>query len=235
MAVDPILDKQVFEAVEQKRHSRSPQVTPGRLVSSPTLRTGLLRCANCGAAMTAATGKGGRYRYYKCNTRISQHSTACTTPAVSMPKLDGLVLAAFADKVLTPERLREMLREMKTHLKNTHGRQDEVIRGLQWELGELELATNRLYEAVEKDLLPMDNMLRKRAQKLKARRDAVLVEIAGARRQGEMPVAMLSAKQMDVFGAALRVRLTDSPSGATKRYLRQFVGEIRFDGKRVVM
>ena len=30
-------------------------------------------------------------------------------------------------------------------------------------------------------------------------------------------------------------RLTDSSSGATKRYLRQFVGEMRFDGKRVVM
>jgi hypothetical protein len=28
-----------------------------------------------------------------------------------MPKKDGLVLAAFSDKVLTPERLREMLRE----------------------------------------------------------------------------------------------------------------------------
>ncbi len=59
--------------------------------------------------------------------------------------------------------------------------------------------------------------------------------MAGARRHGEMPVAMLSAKQVDAFGAALRTRLTDSTSGATKRYLRQFVGEIRFDGKRVVM
>ena len=50
-----------------------------------------------------------------------------------------------------------------------------------------------------------------------------------------MPVAMLSPKQVDAFGAALRTKLTDSSSGATKRYLRQFVGEIRFDGKRVVM
>jgi len=74
---------------------------------------GLLKCGNCGAGMTTATGKGGKYRYYKCNTRIGQHANACCTPAVSMPKMDGLVLAAFADKVLTPERLREMLREMK--------------------------------------------------------------------------------------------------------------------------
>ena len=233
--VDPILDKQVFDAVAQKRHARSPSVTPARVVSSPTLLTGLLRCGNCGAGMTTATGKGGRYRYYKCNTRIGQHSGACCTPAVSMPKMDGLVLSAFADKVLTPDRLREMLREMKGHLKNAHTRQDDTVRLLQKELSELELATNRLYEAVEKDLLPMDNMLRDRAQTLKARREAVLVEMAGARRHKEMPTAMLSAKQVEAFGSALRTRLMDSSSGATKRYLRQFVSEIRFDGKRVVM
>ena len=140
-----------------------------------------------------------------------------------------------ADQVLTPERLRDMLREVKGHLKNAHGRQDEIVRTLQKELAELEVATNRLNEAVEKDLLPMDEMLRTRAQKLKSRRDAVLLEMAGARRQGEMPLAMLSPKQVDAFSAALRTRLTDSSSGAAKRYLRQFVGEIRFDGRRVVM
>jgi site-specific DNA recombinase len=233
--VDPLIDRQVFDAVALKRHERSPSVTPARVVSSPTLLTGLLRCGNCGAAMTTATGKGGRYRYYKCNTRIGQHTHACDTPAVSMPKMDGLVLAAFADKVLTPDRLREMLREMKGHLKNVHARKDDTVRVLQKELAELEQATNRLCEALEKDLIPMDELLRDRAQKLKARRDAVLVEMAGARRSTEMPVAMLSAKQVEAFGTALRTRLMDSSSGATKRYLRQFVGEIRFDGKRVVM
>lgn len=54
-----------FRAVKAKRHQRSPAVTPARIVNSPTLLTGLLRCAKCGAGMALATGKGGRYRYYK--------------------------------------------------------------------------------------------------------------------------------------------------------------------------
>ena len=58
-----------------------------------------------------------------------------------------------------------MLREMKGHLKNANGRQHEFVSTLQRELAELELATNRLDEAVEKDLLPMDGMLRELAQK----------------------------------------------------------------------
>ncbi|WP_443082788.1 recombinase family protein [Variovorax sp. PAMC 28711] len=235
VSIPSLIAKPVFMEVARKRHERSPAVTPARVVSSPTLLTGLLRCANCGAGMTTATGKGGRYRYYKCNTRIGQSSGACCTPAVPMEKMDRLVLDAFADKVLTPERLKEMLREMKGHLKSAHSRQDETIGMLQRELNELETATNRLYDAVEKDLLPMDDMLRSRAQKLKSRRDAVLLEMAGARRSKEMPVAALSSKKLEAFGAALRARLTDREGGFSKRYLHEFVGEIRFDGKMVTM
>jgi site-specific DNA recombinase len=73
----------LFDAVEQRSRMRSPQVTPVRVVNSPTLLlTGLLRCDNYGAGMNLATGKGGRYRYYKCNTRIGQSIHACSTPAV---------------------------------------------------------------------------------------------------------------------------------------------------------
>ena len=84
-------------------------------------------------------------------------------------------------------------------------------------------------------LLPMDEMLRERAQKLKARREKVLIEIAGARRQSEIPLASLSPRQVDAFGAALHARLTDAASATTKTYLCHLVTEIRFDGKRVVM
>ena len=233
--IPPLIAKPVFMAVAEKRHARSPAVTPARVVSTPTLLTGLLKCDNCGAGMTTATGKGGRYRYYKCNTRIGQSSNACCTPAVPMAKMDNLVLAAFADKVLTPERMKEMLREMKAHLKTLKSRQDDALGPLQKELKELETATNRLYEAVEKGLLPMDDTLRDRAQKNKSRRDALLLEMAGARRAKEMPVAMLTASQLDAFTCALKTRLLDREGGFSKRYLREFVSEIRFDGKRVVM
>jgi len=117
-----------------------------------------------------------------------------------MAKMDKLVLGAFADKVLTPDRLQAMLREMKGYLKGAHSRQGESLALLQKELTELETATNRLYEAVEKGLLPMDQTLTDRAQKHKARRDAVMIEMAQARRQEEMPVSLLTARQVEAFG-----------------------------------
>ena len=143
--------------------------------------------------------------------------------------------AAFADRVLAPGHLREILAELRGYLKSTRTRQDENIRVLQKVLSELETSANRLFEAVEKGLLPMDDMLKDRAQKIKSRREALMIQIAGARRQGEIPVSTLSPRQVEAFGASVRERILSNDAGIAKRYLRQFVSEIRFDGLKVVM
>ncbi len=66
----------------------------------------------------------------------------------------------------------------------------------------MELATNRLYEAVERGILPMDDTLTARAQKLKATRESVLVEMAGAKRGKELPLAAVTAGQLEAFSTA---------------------------------
>ena len=231
----PIIRPERFDAVEQRRRMRAPDVTPPRIVSSPTLLTGLLKCAECGAGMTLATGKGGRYRWYKRNTRIGQSIHACTTPAVPMGKLDAAVLGALADKVLTVDRLKEMVPEPRSRMKTVQASQDEAVQTLQRELAELELGTSRLYEAVEKGILPMDSKLSDRAQKLKARRESILVEIAGARPAKEMPLASITGAQIAAFSEALRARLLEGGGGFAKWYLRPFVDEVRFDGERLKM
>ncbi len=77
---------EVFLAVKAKRHQRSPQITPARVVI---------------------------------------RRSSCSMPAVPVAKLDRAVLAALADKVFTPERLKEMLRELKARLKKAQSGQDD--------------------------------------------------------------------------------------------------------------
>src|SRR3954469_8845871 len=69
MAVPPIIDAAEFEAVQTLLKSRSPALTAPRIVSGPTLLTGICFCTACGKAMTLRTGKGGRCRYYTCSTK----------------------------------------------------------------------------------------------------------------------------------------------------------------------
>ncbi len=59
MAVPAIVDKHEFEVVQMLLKSRSPAMIAPRIVSGPTLLTGICFCAGCGGAMTLRTGKSG--------------------------------------------------------------------------------------------------------------------------------------------------------------------------------
>src|SRR5690606_2987697 len=108
--VEPIIDAQTFERARQRREGRRPTAVPARRLSSPTLLTGLLKCGHCGAGMTLATGKSGRYRYYKCTTRMSKGNSFCPSRNLPAEWLDELVLAQFEGRVLTTAKLLEILK-----------------------------------------------------------------------------------------------------------------------------
>ncbi|MEK6735819.1 MAG: recombinase family protein, partial [Pseudomonadota bacterium] len=228
MAVDPIIEKSIFEVVQARKASRAPSKVPPRAVNSPTLLTGILKCGCCGASMTLATGKGGRYRYYKCNTRISKGIKLCDNPSHPMEKLDSLILTALADKVFDPDRVKIMLSDMKKQIKAAQASQDDGLKKLTKELDEIKTALDRLYEAVEKGLLPLDSSLQERSHKLQARRQELLITVAGYRHQQQLPD--IKQNQLTAFTKALRTKLLDRKSGFGKEYLKLLVSEIRING-----
>ena len=69
--------KETFEAVQKLLKARNPKVMPSRVISGPTMFTGLIHCAKRGGAMTIRTGKGGRYRYYAYSMKARQGPTVC--------------------------------------------------------------------------------------------------------------------------------------------------------------
>jgi len=83
MAVPPLIEREIFDAVQARLKSRNPMVTPARVSSGPTLLTGICFCAKCGGAMTLRTGRGsagGTYRYYTCSTKARQGKTGLQGP-----------------------------------------------------------------------------------------------------------------------------------------------------------
>jgi hypothetical protein len=45
--VPPLIDQATFDAVQTHLRARNPKVTPARVVSGPTLLTGICFCADC--------------------------------------------------------------------------------------------------------------------------------------------------------------------------------------------
>lgn len=146
-----------------------------------------MKCGHCGARMTQVTGKSGRYRYYKCTTRMSIGVHRCTARNLSRESTEHAVLTTLADKVFTPSRVEIMIRALRTRQRAARSAEDARFQQLPRELKEIDTGIARLYEAVEKGLLPLDKTLLERSQKLQARRQDVLVTSAALRDKGRFP------------------------------------------------
>jgi site-specific DNA recombinase len=232
--VPPIISEQTFAAAQVRREMRQPAKVAPRVLSSPTLLTGLLTCGVCGERMVLRTGKGGRYRYYACAARV-QNGERCDTGSVPVSTLDQAVLHGFAERVLRPERVEQILRAVSDRQRITQSRSAEQLRTLRQQLEETRTASSRLYEAVERGFLSLDGTLRERAHAIEARREALLAEIAGIQRLEEIPTRVLTARKLEAFCRAMRRRVMDVASGFGKAYLKLFVGEIRLIGRVVLL
>jgi len=232
--VPPLIEEAVFTEARHRREARQACHVPARVVSSPTFLTGLLKCGPCGASMTSATGKGGRYRYYKCSRRL-RTGTGCASRNLPMARLDTAVRQALCERVFTEVRVRQMLHALQGTLRKRQASSAEALGQLRAKLEGNQRASGRLFEAVERGLLPMDGTLAKRAHTLQAERQAILGELAGVKREKQLPAALLSPRHVQVFCRALQALMRDGRSEFGKRYLRLLVEEIRVEGQTVIL
>ncbi len=230
-SIPAIIDAAIFEQVRAKRASRSPEKVPPRITSSPTLLTGLLKCGVCGGSLTLVTGKSGRYKYYKCTSRQNKGNHACTSSNLPMDKLDQLILGQLADKVFAPDRLQVMMTALRKRIKTSKDTQQERIIQLNRQLKQTEERQHRLLDAIETGTIELDEVTQRRAQQLKTSREALLIELAGVRRDRCLPIEHIKASQIDSFGKALRQWLLSGNSGFAKSYLNLLVDEIVVEGK----
>lgn len=108
------------------------------------------------------TGTGGGYRYHKCNTPIGKGNVLCDHLAVLIDKRDTGVLNTLADRVLAKHRVKRTLADSTCQIKSVHANDGQESKALWRQLDELQTATIRWMETVEKGLL-LDAMLLQRS------------------------------------------------------------------------
>ena len=234
-AIPAIIDAAQFEHIRTKRESRSPSRVSPRIVTSPTLLTGLLKCGVCGGSMTLTTGKGGRYKYYKCTTRQSKGNHACISGNLPMEKTDQQVLNKLAVQVFTPQRVHTMMTALRQRLKTAKESQQTQINQLNRQLKQTEERQHRLIDAIETGVLELDETVQRRAQQLKLAREALLIELGGVRREYSLPIDQIKASQVEAFAKTLKAKLLAKDSTLAKSYLNLLVDEIIVSNKTATM
>ncbi len=241
VAVPPLIDQATFDAVQAHLRARNPKVTPARVVSGPTLLTGICFCADCGGAMTLRTGKGGRYRYYTCSIKARQGETGCKGRSIPMDKLDCLVASHIEDRLLQPERLEEVLASVLDRRQERTERRREHIAELNKRAAETELRLKRLYDAIESGVADLDDpALKERIIGLKAIRDQAQADANRAQAMAESAGQQaITAAMVQTFAITARERIRIDGGGYRREHLRALAqrvevadGEVRIMGSK---
>ncbi len=125
-----------------------------------------------------------------------------------------------------------MMAALREHLLTSRNGQQGRINELNKQLKKVEERQQRLLEAIETGIVELDETTQRRAQQLKASREAVLIELAGVRSETTVPVTdYLKASQVEVLGKVLRHKLLVNGSPLAKDYLNILVDEIVVEDK----
>nr|WP_256387126.1 MULTISPECIES: recombinase family protein [unclassified Azospirillum] len=231
MAVPPLIERDIFDAVQARLKSRNPMVTPARVSSGPTLLTGICFCAKCGGAMTLRTGKGsagGMYRYYTCSTKARQGKTGCEGRSIPMDKLDHLVASHLEERLLQPKRLETILSSLLDRRQERTERRREHLADLHRRITETDQRLGRLYDAIESGVAALDDSgLKDRIASLKAIRDQATAD--ADRIQATLDNAgnqSITADMIDALSDAARSSLRMEGGGYRRDHLRAFAQRI---------
>ena len=236
IAVPSIIDEETFQTVQARLGQRNPRQTPARVVSGPTLLTGIARCGcpDCGGAMTIRTGKSGQYRYYACSRRATRGETACTGRSIRMEKLDGIVLDTLQERVLAPDRLPELLTAFLEKSDESDQRRREELALLRAAKTNSEGALNRLYELVESGLAsPSDRDFAERLTHHRQRIAALTADIASLERQLASSQRRITPDVIGRFGKLLREGLRADNPALRQAYTRLLIDEVTVEADRV--
>ena len=228
--VPAIIEQSQFDKATKLRAALTPMKCAPRRETSPNLLTGLLKCDCCGSTMVAVTsGKGEQYRYYKCSNRMSMGNTVCKSVAYKMDTLDDLVLNAFRQKIYTPEYIRAVIDDLRKATNKNGGEDKLKVKKLETELKEIEQAETKLFEAIEKGVLELDDRLKARVQQHKTRREAIISELATLQHKQQTPLQTLTPQKIEAVAHVLNKRFSVS-TPFSRAYLRATVREIRVTG-----
>ncbi len=230
--VEPIVSEDVFELARYKRQQRSPKRSHPKRLASPRLLTGLLKCGECGAAMTMATGtgEGGTYAYYRCTTKTKKHLGLCSSKPVAMARFDKAILNALADKVFTPERVSVILKELKQRMSKDSGMD---INDLNKQLKVVQHKIHQLYDAIETGCVSLDEDTKARMDDHKSKRAELAAKVANYQLSPKMLVDTIDPEEVKRWSELLREKLLDTTSGFPKEYLQLLIKEIVLTGKEV--
>lgn len=236
--VPPIIPIEDFEVVQSRLVERRPTNQAARVTTTNNLLIGLARCGcggdGCGGGMTAVTGKGGQYKYYGCSNRARAGVSVCKGRRIARSKLDNIVLDALEQRLLVPERLRDLLSGWLDLTSEAVEARREKLRQLKSRQTHLEGGIDRLLDLIaEGHFTASDARFARKHGELAEHLAHVKTDIVMLERQLASSERRITPELIDRFAELVRVRLRDNDPALRQYYTRAIVGRVEVGDQQI--
>ena len=203
-AFPAIVSKAQFRRVNSRVRSRAFKTTHPRRIASSYLLSGLVKCYRCETLLTGQDAKGGRFRYYVCQSLIKRGKDACETPRLNARYFEQLIVGRIRSSILAKNGSDDMATVVVKELDRLVQEQRGRIETIESELKDVRRRLDWLWDFVEST---DDDLARTATPRIGANRDQQLhleasLQEANAtlsqRRAIRDDVATITAKAMDM-------------------------------------
>ena len=186
-----------------------------------------------GAGMTIATGKGGRYRYYKCHAKTNRGATSRSCPNVRAEKLDELVMREVASRIFDTNGLAETLQRVLDVSDEARQSKHAAIDQCEERLQEARKRLANIHDAIELGAIsPRDPDIAARVKDRRADIDGYNETLKTLRQQVGRGPSRITPAAVRKFGELVRHKLMNGNGSARQQLARAFIREVRV-GKTV--
>jgi DNA invertase Pin-like site-specific DNA recombinase len=174
---EPIVDEELFNAVQERLTSRRTRNSPPARSGSSWLLSGLVSCGQCGAAFGISDyGRKKAYRYCQCITYIKKGREICPGRRLRVDHLEAAVIGRLKDHLLTDANLERIAEDLNRVLEQMSERGADRLSRLRRANQEVAKRLQRQYEALEAGAVNVDEV-GERIRALQAEREALAKEI----------------------------------------------------------
>ncbi|MEW6456364.1 MAG: recombinase family protein [Acidobacteriota bacterium] len=162
---EPIVSRETFETVHRVLKDRAKQRKSKKSHNFPFV--GLLRCGECGAAITAqyAHGNGGTYRYYRCTKRLGP----CSQKYLREDLLVAQLKEELSKVALCKDWKELMLAQVEIWEKEQNQSSQTFAQNLEEKIKETELKLDRLVNAFLEGVIDKEIYLVKKDELIKTK------------------------------------------------------------------
>jgi len=159
-AYEPIVSKEIFEAVQREKAKRYTNSDNGSPMSSWAF-TGLLKCGECGASMVIEPSKsstGKVYYYHNCQNYKHIGKEVCKGRRVRADKLDDFLIDVICKNLFSEKNIADMIKIMNNMLENRQKTVLEKNKKIKRKIRDIERRLQVLYDAIEGGYVDLEDI-----------------------------------------------------------------------------